>query len=556
MIDVLVGKELRVDAGSLRMGKLRSVLLGCILLGLLFGMGRFPLQSGDHSAIPRYGRAMFSFIAWTLCVGGLLLGPILAVGSISGERRRGTLGILSLAGFTATQIVCGKFAARLAASAMSILSTLPIVLFVNAYGGVSHAEIVAVYATALTAAAWGCALGVALSVVTEEGPGATMIALGIIALVFGLPFAVARAGPAAGMSFWSGPLTSLHGILSLGLLGEDALRPDAPWVLGNLVLLGLGGAVLSIGWMLVARPGGRPAILGPWFDRAAARLDRLAPPFIPGSDQILDAPDADDAINPFAWREAYGRSRLGLRAVAGLVVVVLAVQIAAYFFLGALRDEPAFHLVVVATLAGAAVLMVTALAGASIAGEKEDKSLETLALLEVLPHRYVFGKFSGLFALGLILSVPALLHATLFWLAGRLSILAPITVAVSVPAMAACGIAHGLYCSLRFRTVARAVAAAILTQCLFHAGQGLAGMFCCLLHLLNPLFLLILSVSLPPDSGWRPWEWLASAAGVGIAIYAIYRANLYYVHWVLWQVANQFQQRVSEHLEGEARLDG
>jgi len=545
VIGVLVEKEFAVDASSPRMANARALLAGGICVGLAFGMTGFRFDGGDISEVPRYGRAMFSMIAWLQVAGVLLAGPALTLGAVSGERRRGTLGILTLAGFGPASIVFGKFAARLAATLLVLVTTVPIALFVSAYGGTSPEEVVVVYVTCACAAAWSCALGILLSVLLEEGTAAMVVALTAVALTCGLPLAIARGAGGASATTWFGPLAVLYNVLELGLLADGTGAVRAEWVASAAGLLAQAAGLLAVAALALSRLSLRPLPLEEWFARLVAVIEPLVPRAVPTSAQILVAEVDSGDFNAFAWREAYGRTRLGLRSVAGLSLAATAALVASYLPLSERLNDYGFHMVITLTLVGLVVMIATALASASIASEKEDKSLETLVLLEVVPWRYVQGKFRGLMWICLLLCVPPLVHTTIFWLAGRLSFLVPLSVLVALPMAIACAIAQGLWFSLRAQTVTRAVVAGVVGQILVMGSTSL----CCLLFPVNPLYLIASALLLGPLRAANGWV-VVPVAVIGLIAY---HGNVRYVNWLLWKTTERFNAQVAQHLEGDGR---
>ncbi|MBI5367541.1 MAG: hypothetical protein HZA54_10930, partial [Planctomycetes bacterium] len=455
MIGALVAKELAIDTGSRRMAAVRTLTLGVALAWLVVGVARWSLATADPAAYPRYGRALFSGLAWTQLLCALFLGPALAVGAVGADRRKGTLGVRYLVGYSPAAVVCGKFLARVGALSLVVVSTLPIFLFVFAYGGVSTAEVVWVYGICLVTAAWGTAAGLLASVLLEDAQSALLAAFGLVAAYGGVPLALAQ-GASLGAELWVGPLAPLYNLLERGAV---AGLPSALWSMaGQAAALALAAALLLprfsvAGWRVGALLGGLGRL-----------LDRLVPAFVPNSQALLDAEDVDDGFNPFTWREVYGRPGLGLRALAGLTVLAVLLMIASYaFFADSLSDRD-FHTSFLMVLCGGGLLLAAALAGSSIAAEKESKALEVIYLHSVPSFRFVYGKYLGLFWMSLLFCVPALAHAVFWWLFGDLVLWVPLAVAFALPHAMAIAVAHGIYLSLLCRTEVRAMAAAVFAE--------------------------------------------------------------------------------------------
>ncbi|MBI3273502.1 MAG: hypothetical protein HYZ53_31245 [Planctomycetes bacterium] len=548
MIGALLSREADGDASSLRMAVARTLTFGGVFVAVAVASARLPLDDGGLARLPLYGHQVFTLLSWALAGSVLLLGPALTADSVSRERRKGTLQLLFLTGLTPLGIAVGKMLGRFLALATLVLSTLPVVVFLSAYGGVRAVEVVAVYATCLAAAAWACGVGIAAAALFEDGAVGMVVSFGALAVYVGFPLAGAGSlAPGGALPWWS-PLSALYNALVLRALGSADFGFDAPWVLGDAFLLAQAAGLTVVGALLLPRPLAKAAPLAGWLDRTSAPLGLLLPWFIPATEEIPDLEVAARGPNPFAWREACARSRAGLRSVLLLAALVVAAMHLAYRYAGALLEEPSFHLVFTLVLSGMAVLIATVLAAASIASEKEDKTIETFALLDLPPYRYLEGKFLGLFWMSGVLAVPAVLHCTNFALVGVLPPWCPVLVAVGLVAMIGCAVAQALYFSLRCRTSLRAFVASSAAWPILLVLQ-LAGVPLCGAPLLvNPWALVLVALMpdlLPRETPlWFGWPATAILAGL------VYRLNRFYIRHVLLHASDQFAQRVAEHVEG------
>ncbi|MBI5368335.1 MAG: hypothetical protein HZA54_14965, partial [Planctomycetes bacterium] len=190
---------------------------------------------------------------------------------------------------------------------------------------------------------------------------------------------------------------------------------------------------------------------------------------------------------------------------------------------------PRFHGVVTLALAVGALAAAAALAGGTIAAEKESRLLEEFALLGQVKHRYVYGKFFGVFWLSLLLGAPAFVHALA--LAGRISLLPALVLLLVLPPALAGTVAHGLWFSLRARTAARGMAASLLA--------------------LPPLLL-------APPCSLIPWLLLAPPGfeqyicmlPIALVVQPLWlRLAAKYVRWVLTQTVAGFDAALQAHLE-------
>ncbi|MBI3097338.1 MAG: hypothetical protein HYY93_03700, partial [Planctomycetes bacterium] len=89
-----------------------------------------------------------------------VLGPGFVAPVLAEERQKGTLGLILLSRLAPSEIVLGKFIAHGSLPLLGVAAGLPILLLITTLGGVSPAEVAAVYsvliASALLAAAIGC----------------------------------------------------------------------------------------------------------------------------------------------------------------------------------------------------------------------------------------------------------------------------------------------------------------------------------------------------------------------------------------------------------------
>ncbi|MBI3267861.1 MAG: hypothetical protein HYZ53_02475, partial [Planctomycetes bacterium] len=282
--------------------------------------------------------------------------------------------------------------------------------------------------------------------------------------------------------------------------------------------------------------------------RATRRLEPLVPWFVPTSDQLLEAEDTGGRFNPFTWHELYGRSSLGLRSVVVLVGVVLAALLASYWALGPRVRHPEVQMAYTLGLVFAGLFLATTLAAAAIASEKEDRTLEEFALVSHVQFPYVYGKFGGLLWTSLLLCVPPFVHTALFACLGDVTPLAPLAVLLALPLAMGFVIANGLYFSFRCRTVVRAVAASTSALLVLLSLQLSLGTVFPPVLLLNPAFVIPLVQWYTPRGSVLP----VGATVLGWAVYVpvAFALNVRYIHGVLSGLANGFDRRLSEHLEG------
>lgn len=545
MMGTLTERDIIVDSTSGRMALARSIAL-LALLAMIF----HEAESGQHwsagAFAPIFGRRVLTGIARALGWSALLLGPMLTLGAISRERQRGTLEVLTLAGFGPMHLIGQKFLARFLTVAGLQWCTLPVTAFLHGFGGASWSEILALYVTAAGAAALGCAIGMLASVLTDEPALAATGSALFLGLSSVLPLAV-QPGEFDD-PLWFGPLVTLERVVAGDLLEASTGVGLPTWLASNLLVFGAALLVLLLAAGLLPRRPRAGWSLATLIARGLHRLDRFVPRFVPNSEEVLSGDEDDGEENPFAWREAYARSRLGLRGIAALAMLATVAMLIGCAFTGDRLREPDFHRMLALLLCGAALLAATLLSASSIASEKESKSLEILAMLEITPYRYVMGKFHALFRISVLLGLPALVHTTVFALAGVLSPLAPIAVLVCLPSAQGCAVAFGLYVSMRCRTVLRAMLLAVSAHVGIIAVQ-LPTQFFCFPMVVHPIWLVVGGLNAPTISLWRIQTLLVALSLPPLA-YLIVRMNMAVADWLLWRVAERFHRSVAETLEG------
>ena len=105
----------------------------------------------------------------------LILAPILCGDAIAGERRRGTLDLLTVSGQTAGQIIWGKLLARFLHMELLVLSGLAVASLTTFGGGVSVGHVVAMTGQLSVLAFVACAVSMVFSVLCRSGYVATLL---------------------------------------------------------------------------------------------------------------------------------------------------------------------------------------------------------------------------------------------------------------------------------------------------------------------------------------------------------------------------------------------
>jgi len=179
-----------------RVALLRTLYALALLAALYGGYARwFPADKATMVARPTSEIARFAeeFVSVFLMIqmgAVVLLTPAYTAGAIAEERQRGTLELLLTTHLTPTQIVLGKFAARLAHILGILLTGLPILALLPLWGGVAPGLILSGFAVTGLYALCLAALSIWLSVGARTVRGAIAGTYAYAALLSVCPFCV------------------------------------------------------------------------------------------------------------------------------------------------------------------------------------------------------------------------------------------------------------------------------------------------------------------------------------------------------------------------------
>lgn len=135
-----------------------------------------------------YGRRLFVSLSLAQLAMIALIVPAYGAGTVTAERERGTLALLSLTLLSSSTIIVQKLAAALAQAVMLLIASGPVLGIVFLLGGVSPPEVFVVYCILLSTAAMVGALGVMCSCLLRNTRSSTFMAY-LVTLVFliGMP---------------------------------------------------------------------------------------------------------------------------------------------------------------------------------------------------------------------------------------------------------------------------------------------------------------------------------------------------------------------------------
>jgi ABC-type transport system involved in multi-copper enzyme maturation permease subunit len=137
-----------------------------------FSRDKAAMDALPPSAMARFAEEFVGLFLYIQMGAVVLLTPAYTAGAIAEERQRGTLEMLLTTHLTSTQIVVGKFAARLAHLLGILLTGLPILALLPLWGGVAPALILSGFAVTGLSALSLAALSIWLSVYARTVRGA------------------------------------------------------------------------------------------------------------------------------------------------------------------------------------------------------------------------------------------------------------------------------------------------------------------------------------------------------------------------------------------------
>ena len=396
-----------------------------------------------------------AFAAIQLAV-ALLLTPAYVAGSIADEKERRTLEFLLATDLKNREIIFGKLAARIANLLMYVLAGIPVLAFLQLFGGIDpELALSAAASTAITVLGLA-ALSIVCSTYLSTSRGAMAAAYSALFGYLAFSAVVAVLGHTLGQGTlisvggWSIDNSDLGDVVSSGnLISTVLLRTRGGTDLGEDVIAGI-LRDYAVFWGIAST-----ALIG----IAVARLRTIALSQGPGNSHSAAKPSARIAMgdHPILWREVFtGHRRAGYSGwvfrilIVGLLAILPGVMINLSFFrVQAWRGTMTFSeqweqfregmSIWVRVATGFLSLLIffgAALRGAaSISGERDRDTWLSLISAPITPWEVLRGKFLGavlgmrffyglllvVWAIGLtmgathILSLPlAILHIALY----------------------------------------------------------------------------------------------------------------------------------------------
>lgn len=523
------------------------VLLIVALLGLLyFAWSESMVSRGYRGRVPReempkFANIFFEVVAVVQYVVVLLLTPGYVAATITSEKERQTLEFLLATDLRNREIVFGKLAARSITLGMYVLAGLPVLAFLQLFGGIDPDLALASAAGAVLTVFGLSAVSLAVSVAVRKSRDAiAMTYLGLVAylaasltLALLVRFQLTRTGDhlldlglividwqavadwfAAGNALYVYPIETNGGRnVPPDVIARMLGRYAAFW--GVVTLLALVYAVARLRPVALAQAHGTPRVAS---ERVAARRPAIG-------------------TQPVLWREVFGSGgRVGVMgwlfrfAVVGLVATVPCL-IAYYSFFDTsswrwnrtldarwtefVRGMSVWVRICTGVLT-AVILFGAALRGAAaVAGERDKDTWLTLTSTPLTPAEVLLGKWVGCLA-GMRFAYAVLLGV---WGVGlALTAIHPLMLAATVLLIAVYVSAFswvGIVCSLWAKTTLGASVRAFGMSLFLAGGFWLLFLVCCALPLsisgggggrtLEIPATLLLGGTPPFVAGWAPF---------------------------------------------------
>ena len=429
-------------------------------------------DTGDFS---RFGSALFHLIAPLQMIMLLFFAAVLAAGSAAQEKDRKTLLLLLLTRMTNSELVLGKLLASLLEVFVFVLLSVPFLMILALFGGISYPQIFRAALVTLFGALLCGSVGSCIALWREKTFQAVSVTVLVIVLwlavwqlaaygVFGPSWGGVACGAAAdAASPWRAIFTAMRpdpvpvAPLAFGAL----LKPIAGYlaVTGALIVLVNGLAIARVRvwnpsrelkqavpeedtWLKSARraaPGQAAPAENP-YDNLTDNLFALEaehPDLAAGTEPA--AGDAgkvriDPALsaaggkvrpvwnNPIIWREirthAYGRRNLIIRA-AYFILFMISAWLLHTLFAGNAAPGVAQIALPLVPLLILSLLLVNAQAATSLTSERDGGTFVLLLVSDISPKEFVWGKLGGTFYnMREVILLPLLLCLYLWHLGG------------------------------------------------------------------------------------------------------------------------------------------
>jgi ABC-type transport system involved in multi-copper enzyme maturation permease subunit len=360
------------------------------------------------------GANMFRYVSF-LQIGLIcLLTPVFMAGAIAQEANPRTWEIMLTSPLNNLQIVLGNLFGRLFFVIALLLSSLPLFVMIQYFGGVRGESIIVSYLVSGTSALLVAAIAVTLSVTRTAGKRAVFVFyISVVMYLFvtaAIDTILAQPRPGAVAARFTSPVTPLNPFLALrSMLDSNVYAPRTREYFdgdpGRLTLLWMSRPVAVYCWLcfglsliMITFSTLRLRVIGarvgsvPWYRRMFGLSAKGATEREPRA----------VGHNPVVWRESVARGRT-LAAMLGrwgfaAVGILLGIVIITLFHVGILGPAE-FRTTMIAVLSAEVVVITLAalnMSATSVSREREDGSLDIILTTPIQPGPYLWGKLVGL----------------------------------------------------------------------------------------------------------------------------------------------------------------
>jgi ABC-type transport system involved in multi-copper enzyme maturation permease subunit len=402
-----------VQGGSRRVRHLyiRAGYLALMIVVLLFAVAGGGVGSVSLRDLAKNGADAFTVVSFGQVGLICLLTPVFMAGAIAQEANPRTWDILLTTPLNALQIVLGNLFGRLFFVLALLLSTLPLFVLTQSYGGVPGRSIFVSYAIAACSALVVAAVAVMLSVTRTAGRRAVFVFYVAVVMYLFATYALdsvlrVPAGPGTSASLTTimtpvNPFLALEALLFTNhYVPHDLAGTGAGWLTTAWFSHPVGTfcwlcAVASLALIVFStarlRVIGAKAGTVSWW----RRLLRVPPK---GSDR----PPRHVGANPIVWREskAKGNSLGAVTARWGFVAIglLVAIVLLTIFHVGMITASTLRLAIAAVVGAEIVIIALTALnlSAVAVSKEREDGSLDIILTTPIQPGPYLAGKLRGL----------------------------------------------------------------------------------------------------------------------------------------------------------------
>jgi len=404
-----------VQGGSKRVRHLyiRAGYLGVMIVFLLFILVQGVAGTGlSVRELASAGANMFQWVSY-LQVGLIcLLTPVFMAGAIAQEANPKTWDIMLTTPLNNLQIVLGNLFGRLFFIIALLVSSLPLFIVTQVFGGVPGESIFASYAIAGTSSLLVASIAITLSVTRTAGRRAVFIFYVAVVMYLFVTYLIdllLREPIGAGTSkYLTTAVTPLNPFLALEVLLQsntyvphDLTGLSVSWLtrvwfaqpIGTFCWLCAG-----ISFVLILFSTVRVRVIGakvgqvPWY----RRMLKL------GARDSLERPARHVGANPIAWRESTARGKTLTAILARWTFAAAGIAVA--FVLLGLYHQGTFapdelQMAVVAVVTAEIVIITLAavnMSATAVSKEREDGSLDIILTTPIQPGPYLAGKLRGL----------------------------------------------------------------------------------------------------------------------------------------------------------------